>query len=45
LGAELRTVLEPLLKEVETSNGRIKEYDRRIKQIAKESYPEASLLQ
>jgi transposase len=43
LGAELRTALEPLLEEVETPNGRIKDYDRRIKQIAKESYPEASL--
>jgi transposase len=45
LRAELRTVLEPLLEEVETLNGRIKEYDHRIEQIAKESYPEVSLLQ
>jgi transposase len=45
LSAELRTVLEPLLEEVEALNGRIKEYDRRIEQIAKESYPEVSLLQ
>jgi transposase len=45
LSDELRTVLEPLLEEVEALNGRIKEYDRRIEQIAKESYPEVSLLQ
>jgi hypothetical protein len=38
-------VLEPLLEEVEALNERIKEYDRRIEQIAKESYPEVSLLQ
>jgi transposase len=41
----LRTVLEPLLEEVEALNERIKEYDRRIEQIAKESGPEVSLLQ
>ncbi len=45
LSAELRTVLEPLLEEVEALNQRIKEYDKRIEQIAKESYPEIALLQ
>jgi transposase len=45
LSAELREALEPLLEEVESLNERIKEYDRRIEQIAKESYPEVSLLQ
>ena len=45
LRTELRTVLEPLLEEVEALNERIKEYDRRIEQIAKESDPEVSLLQ
>src|SRR5712671_6235030 len=45
LSAELRTVLGPLLEEVEALNQRIKEYDKRIEQIAKESYPETALLQ
>jgi transposase len=45
LSAELRTVLEPLLEEVEALNGRIKEYDRRIEQMAKKDYPEVALLQ
>ena len=45
LSAELRTVLGPLLEEVEALNQRIKEYDKRIEQIAKESYPEIALLQ
>jgi len=45
LSAELRDVLEPLLKEIESLNERIKEYDERMEKIAKEVYPEASLLQ
>jgi transposase len=45
LRTELRTVLEPLLEEVEALNERFEEYDRRIEQIAKESDPEVSLLQ
>ena len=45
LSAELRDALEPLLAEVESLNERIKEYDRRLEQIAKEVYPEVSLLQ
>jgi transposase len=45
LSAELKDALEPLLEEVESLNERIKDYDRRIEQIAKEVYPEVSLLQ
>ena len=44
LSVELREALEPLLEEVESLNERIKEYDRRIEQIANEVYPEAALL-
>src|SRR5437762_5728803 len=44
LHAELREVLEPLLKEVESLNERIKEYDERMEKIAKESYPHVELL-
>src|SRR6266849_6532938 len=44
LSAELRDVLEPLLKEVESLNERIKEYDERMEKIAKEVHPEVSLL-
>jgi transposase len=45
LSAELREALEPLLQEVESLNERIKEYDRRIEQIAKKDHPEVALLQ
>jgi transposase len=45
LSMELREALEPLLREVESLNERIKEYDRRIEQIAKKDYPEVELLQ
>jgi transposase len=45
LSQELREALEPLLGEIESLNGRIREYDRRIEQIAKEVYPETALLQ
>ncbi len=44
LNAELREVLEPLLREVESLNERIQEYDERMEKIAKEVYPEVSLL-
>jgi transposase len=44
LSTELRDVLEPLLREIESLNERIKEYDERMEKIAKEVYPEASLL-
>src|SRR5271155_4795776 len=36
ISEELRDVLEPLLREIESLNERIAEYDRRIEQIAKE---------
>jgi transposase len=44
LSTELRDVLEPLLKEIESLNERIKEYDERMEKIAKEVYPEVSSL-
>jgi transposase len=44
LSTELRDVLEPLLKEIESLNEGIKEYDARMAKIAKEVYPEVSLL-
>src|SRR5712671_7997596 len=44
LNAELREILEPLLKEIESLNERIKEYDERMEKIAKESYPHVELL-
>jgi transposase len=44
LCTELREVLEPLLKEIESLNERIQEYDARIEKIAKESYPQVALL-
>ena len=42
--AGLREALDPLLREIESLNDRIKEYDRRIEQMAKEKYPETTLL-
>jgi len=44
LSAGMREALEPLLREVESLNERIREYDRRIERMAKETYPEAALL-
>src|SRR6202790_2505624 len=44
LSAELREVLVPLLKEIESLNEHIKEYDERMEKIAKEVYPEVALL-
>ena len=44
LSAELREALEPLLREVESLNAQIKEYDRRIEKMARETYPEVELL-
>jgi len=44
LSLELREVLEPLFREIESLNERIKEYDRRIEKIVKETYPETALL-
>src|SRR5690242_1127383 len=45
LHAELREVLEPLLKEIESLNERVKEYDERTEKIAMEVYPQVPLLQ
>jgi transposase len=36
--------LEPLLREVESLSERIQEYDRRIARMAKDTYPETTLL-
>jgi transposase len=44
LSPELRDTLEPLLKEIESLNERIDEYDLRIEQIATEVHPEVALL-
>jgi transposase len=44
LSAELRDVLVPLLRQIELLNEPIKEYDERMEKIAKEVYPEVSLL-
>jgi transposase len=44
LSTELRDVVEPLLTEIESLNERVKEYDERMEKIAKEVYPEVSLL-
>ncbi len=44
LSTELREVLEPLLKEIESLNERIQEYDQRMEKIAQEVYPEVFLL-
>jgi transposase len=44
LSAELREVLVPLFKEIESLNEHIKEYDERMEKIAKQVYPEVSLL-
>src|SRR5580700_7811376 len=44
LHAELREVLEPLFKEIESLNERIQEYGVRMEKIAKENYPHVELL-
>ena len=44
LSAGLREALEPLLREVESLNERIQEYDRRIEKMSKVTYPETALL-
>lgn len=45
LSADLRSALEPLLKEVETLTTKIKDSDEKIEQIARVDYPETKLLQ
>jgi transposase len=44
LDPEIRTVVGPLLAEVETLNQRIAEYNSRIEKIAQEHYPEVGRL-
>ena len=44
LSQELRDVLDPLLREIESLTERIAEYDRRIEQIGKEIYPQVAVL-
>ena len=44
LSPELQDVLEPLLKEIESLNERVKQYDERMERIAKHVYPEVALL-
>jgi transposase len=44
LSTDLREVIEPLLRGVESLNERIEEYDQRMEQIAKQVYPEVALL-
>src|SRR5580704_3196141 len=44
LSVELREVIEPLLKEIESLNERIQEYEVRMEKIARESYPQVELL-
>jgi transposase len=44
LSEELREVMEPLLREIESLNERIQEYDARMEKIAKQSYPQVALL-
>ena len=45
LSTEMREVLEPLLKEIESLNERVQEYDEQMEKIAKERYPQVALLQ
>jgi transposase len=44
LSQELRDALHPLLREIESLNERIAEYDTRIEQLAREMYPEVARL-
>jgi transposase len=44
LSTGLREALDPLLREVDALNKRIQEYDRRIEQMSKKTYPETALL-
>jgi transposase len=44
LSEPLREALKPLLAEVESVSGRIREYDKRIENIAQSRYPETALL-
>ena len=45
LPEELRSAVEPIVAAIETLTDRIREYDRKIEALCKESYPETALLQ
>jgi transposase len=45
LPGELQEALRPLLEQIESVTGKIKESDERIEQIARTKYPETALLQ
>ena len=45
LSPELQAALEPLLQEIESLSERIREYNERIEQIARESYPQVARLE
>ena len=45
LPTNVRQVLEPLLKEVESLTEKIQQSDHEIEQIARKDYPETALLQ
>jgi transposase len=44
LSAPLQAALKPMLSEVESLSGHIREYDQHIEQLGKERYPEVELL-
>jgi transposase len=44
LPAEMREVLTPLVEQIESLTEKIKEYDRKLEQIARDRYPETKLL-
>jgi transposase len=44
LSAPLQAALKPMLSEVESLSGHIREYDQQIEQLGKERYPEVELL-
>jgi transposase len=45
LSPELQNALQPLLDEIESLSERIREYNKRVQQIAEESYPEVARLE
>jgi transposase len=45
LSPELQRALQPLLDEIESLSGRIREYNERVQQIAQESYPAVARLE
>jgi hypothetical protein len=45
LSPELQSALQPLLDEIESLSERIREYNERVQQIARENYPEVARLE